>query len=387
MTASRTRSASTPLDPRAFCGDQFPWRLIGELNDGEDVTAVYLVLESRKLETKQSKPYLKLVLGDRTGSIDGMVWDDADRFEPHCPVEAVIGVRGRVGSFNDRLQLRVHSLELLSASADDYRHLLPASHRDQGEMERELETLIASVRDAGLRGLLQRCLGADTETGRIFRVHPAAKRNHHAYLSGLLEHSLSVAGACDRLAAHYAATGVPLDRDLLVTAALLHDIGKLRELKGFPGVVYTTEGQLLGHIVIGMQMVQREAEALGTIAEQRLLHLQHLIASHQGRPEWDSPKSPQLLEALVLHYADDLDAKLNQANGLLAGVEVGEWSAYDRSFGRAFLRGPTPPREALSELSAGEGAARPSRPSRPPRPPAESGDEDGDDHPVMDLFR
>src|SRR5690606_28940164 len=183
-------------------------------------------------------------------------------------------------------------------------------------------------------------LGRGSESGRAFRVHPAAKRNHHAYLCGLLEHSLSVATACDRLAAHYAAVGVPLDRDLLVTGALLHDLGKTRELKGFPAVGYTTEGHLLGHIVIGMQIVAREAEEVPGLDPERLLLLQHLIASHQGRPEWDSPKVPQLLEALVLHYADDLDAKLNQAGALLSGVAAGSWSAYDRGLGRAFFQPP-----------------------------------------------
>jgi 3'-5' exoribonuclease len=338
------RSVPVPhRDSRAFCGSSFPWPLIGELEDGADITAVYLVLESRRAETKAAKPYLKLVLGDRTGTIDGVIWDEVDRWEPACCVEAVVGVRARVGSFQDRLQLRVQSVEILTASADDMGQLLPASQRPLRRMERELDSLIASVDDPGLRSLLERCLGADTETGRAFRSHPAAKRNHHAYLHGLLEHSLSVAGACDRLATHYAETGIELDRDLLISAALLHDIGKLKELKGFPGVLYTTEGQLLGHIVIGIQMVSREAEALGALAPDRLLHLQHLIASHQGRPEWDSPKVPQTLEALLLHYADDLDAKLNQASALLQSVEEGEWSGYDRGFGRSFLRSAATP--------------------------------------------
>jgi 3'-5' exoribonuclease len=336
------RSLPVPTrDSRAFCGSSFPWPLIGELEDGADITAVYLVLESRRAETRAAKPYLKLVLGDRTGTIDGVIWDEVDRWEPACCAETVVGVRARVGSFQDRLQLRVQSVEILSASAEDMGQLLPASQRPLGRMERELDSLIASVDDPSLRSLLERCLGEETESGRAFRSHPAAKRNHHAYLHGLLEHSLSVAGACDRLAAHYAESGIGLDRDLLITAALLHDIGKLKELKGFPGVLYTTEGQLLGHIVIGIQMVTREAEALGQLSPERILHLQHLIASHQGRPEWDSPKMPQTLEAVLLHYADDLDAKLNQASALLQSVEGGEWSGYDRSFGRSFFRSPS----------------------------------------------
>ncbi len=355
MNRRGMRGSPRQVDARAFCADAFPWPLIGQLADGDDVAAVYLVLESRRAETRANKPYLKLVLGDSTGTIDAMVWDDADTWEPLCVVEAVVGVRGKVGSFNDRLQLRVQSVESIAASAEDMTRLLPASRRRRDEMESELEALIASVEDRTLRRLLQRCLGGDTESGALFRTHPAAKRNHHAYLSGLLEHSLSVAGACDRLAMHYRATGIELDRDLLITGALLHDIGKLRELKGFPGVIYTTEGQLLGHIVIGIQMVSRIGESIEGLSEDRLLHLLHLIASHQGRPEWDSPKVPQMLEAMVLHYADDLDAKVNQAAALLEDVAEGEWSTYDRSFARSFLR----PASAVQRgIGAGEEPAR-----------------------------
>ena len=330
--------SGSAISTRAFCGDGYPWPLIRELADGADVAACYLVLESRRLETKQSKPYLRLVLGDSTGSIDAMVWEDAERLEPVCAPEAFVGVRARVGRYQDRLQLKVATVEAVSLESGDYELLLPASPRPREVMERELAALVASVRDPGLNALLRRCLGRSTETGRAYRTHPAAKRNHHAYVGGLLEHSLSVAGSCSRLAEHYADQGVAVDRDLLVTAALLHDIGKLRELNGYPANAYTTEGKLLGHIVIGIQMVAREAEAIPEIGDERRLLLLHLIASHQGRPEWDSPRVPQVIEALILHYADDLDAKVNQAGSLVSGVEAGEWTAYDRSLERSFFR-------------------------------------------------
>ena len=328
-----------PSTPTSFCG-AVPWPLVAELRDGQEVAACYLVQESRRAESRANKPYLKLLLCDRTGTIDGYVWEEADRWEPLCGAESIVGVRGRVATYQDRLQLRVTWVEPLRVGPSDLEHLLPASPRPRAEMEAELDALVSSVNDPGLRRLLQRCLGTGSELGRAFRVHPAAKRNHHAYLCGLLEHSLSVAGSCDLLAGHYRRQGIELDRDLLVAGALLHDLGKLRELKGFPANGYTTEGQLLGHIVIGIQMVGREAERVGELSAERLLLLQHLIASHQGRPEWDSPRVPQLREALLLHYADDLDAKLNQVGSLLAGVSAGEWSAYDRGLGRSFLRPP-----------------------------------------------
>jgi 3'-5' exoribonuclease len=330
--------------PRAFCGALYPWPLISELRDGVDVAACYIVRERRRLETRQNKPYLKLVLGDGSGEITANIWDDVEQWEPLCPETAVIGVQGRVSLYQDRLQLKVTSLELLEAEPEDLERLLPASPLERAGLEKQLDSLISSVKDPPLRSLLRRCLGKSTALGAAFRVHPAAKRNHHAYLCGLLEHSVSVATVCARLAAHYQEQGVQIDRDLLVAGALLHDIGKLRELSPLPSVQYTTEGQLLGHILIGLQMIVMEAANVPNLTQERLLLLQHLVASHQGKPEWDSPKVPQLLEGLLLHYADDLDAKINQARGLLAGTQPGGWSVYDRSLERSFFR-PGEPRE------------------------------------------
>jgi 3'-5' exoribonuclease len=356
MSPTRPRARG----PREFCGECYPWPLIGELSDGVEVAACYIVREKRRLETRQSKPYLKLILGDGTGEISANIWDEVDRWDPLCPEAAVIGVQGRVSLYQDRLQLKVQSIELLEPEPEDLEKLLPASPLERAGLEKQLDSLIASVKDAPLRSLLRRCLGKSTEMGAAFRVHPAAKRNHHAYLCGLLEHSVSVATLGSRLAAHYHDQGLEVDRDLLVAGALLHDIGKLRELSPLPTVAYTTEGQLLGHILIGLQMVAAEAAHVPKLQEQRLLLLQHLIASHQGRPEWASPKVPQVVEAMILHYADDLDAKLNQVRTLLGGTAPGGWTAYDRSMERSFFRpgdspsaetpGPGHPDEAVELL-------------------------------------
>ena len=336
------RAVGSWSDPRTFCGG-YPWPLIADLTDGAEVSACYLVHEVRRQEARNSKPYLRLLLGDRSGTIPAMVWEEVDRWEPLCPAESIVGVRARVGSYQDRLQLTVSVVEPLRADAADLEYLLPSSPRPRERMEGELEALIASVADRGLRKLLHRCLGRGSELGRAFRAHPAAKRNHHAYLGGLLEHSVSVATVCSALASHYQAQGHRVDRDLLVAGALLHDVGKVRELRGMPGAGYTDEGQLLGHIVIGIQLVGREGERIASLPPERLLLLQHLIASHQGKPEWESPKSPQILEGVLLHYADDLDAKVNQVTTLLAGVPSGEWSGYDRSLARAFFQPPEMP--------------------------------------------
>ncbi|HEX5872040.1 MAG TPA: OB-fold nucleic acid binding domain-containing protein, partial [Longimicrobium sp.] len=180
-------------DPRAFCGAP-TWPLVADLrDDGREVVACYLVLDKQKRDTKAGKPFLTLTLGDRTGTIEAKVWDDAERLDAAVALEDVVGIRARVGSYNDKLQLTITVMQPVEVGDDDLEVFLPASPRDRGQMGRELDALIATVTDLPLRTLLIRCVGKGTQMGRQFRLHPAAKRNHHAYLGGLLEHSLSVA--------------------------------------------------------------------------------------------------------------------------------------------------------------------------------------------------
>lgn len=331
-------------DPRAFCGGA--WPQVRELADGRDVVGCYLVHDKQRKETKTAKPYLHLVLADRTGTIEAKVWDNAERLDSAFGAEDVIGVRARTSTYNGKLELAVTHAEPVQIGDDDLELFVPCSPRDRTLMGKELDLLVETVADPALRLLLQRLTGRKTAVGRQFRLHPAAKRNHHAYLGGLLEHSLSVAVSCDALCASYQRQGARVDRDLLVTGALLHDVGKVRELSAARAIAYTDEGQLLGHILIGLQMVAREAEQIPSIRPELLLHLQHLIASHQGRHEWASPKEPHTLEAMILHYADDLDSKMNPAISLLSEVEGGGWSAYDRNLGRTLFQPPAFPETA-----------------------------------------
>jgi 3'-5' exoribonuclease len=344
MSIVPLRDRAVRPDPRAWCGG--PWPQVRELADGRDVVACFLVHDKQRKETKSFKPYLHLVLGDRTGTIDAKIWDDADRFDALFSVEDVVGVRGRTSTYNGKIELTLTALQPVELGEDDLELFVPASPRDRGVMGKELDLLVETVADPHLRLLLQRLTGRSTAVGKRYRLHPAARRNHHAYLGGLLEHSLSVALAADALCAHYRRQGARLDRDLLVTAALLHDVGKVRELSAARTITYTDEGQLLGHILIGLQMVTREAEAIPGFRPECLLHLQHLVASHQGRHEWASPKVPQTLEALILHYADDLDSKVNPAMTLLREVGEGGWSPYDRSLERALFQPPAFPENA-----------------------------------------
>ncbi len=331
-------ASSRPTPRQWMAGEPFPWPSIAELADGERVTACYFVESVQLGMTRHEKPYLRMRLVDRTGAVEGRVWEDAERVAASLSVPGYAGIRGRVETYAGQRQLKVEEVVALDVPPEDLDLFVPRSPRDQREMEAELAALIAGVEDPAYRALLRRILGPDTETGRLFRHAPAAKRNHHAYIGGLLEHSLSVAGACIRLAEHY---GERIDRDLLVTGALLHDIGKIREIEGTGGFPYTDEGKLLGHIVIGLQIVADEARSIPGLTRERTVLLLHLIASHQGRYEWQSPRRPKLLEALILHYVDDLDAKMQQVCALLDAIDGG-WTAYDPALGREFFRHRAP---------------------------------------------
>lgn len=314
-------------------GRPFPWPPTQSLPDGENVRACYCVLDFQVARTRSDQPYLKLSLSDCNGRVEARVWENADGLAPLVRQGAYIGVQGRIEYYQGELQLCIQDISPLFVELQDLELFLPRSRREAAAMDAELDALIDSIADPALRRLLQLVLGPDSEIGAGFRLAPAAKFNHHAFLGGLLEHTLSVTHVCDALAGHY---GAELDRDLLVAAGLLHDVGKVREIGARAGFPYTDEGKLLGHILIGLQMVRDAAGDVPELSPARLLLLQHLIAAHQGRFEWQSPREPATLEALVLHYADDLDAKLQQIRELMASA-TGPWTAYDRSFRRQFL--------------------------------------------------
>ena len=374
-------ASALPPTPRAWIGQApYPWPSFRSVPDGDVLRACYYVVEYKADTTRTGQPYLRLRLADQHGLLEGMVWEEVEASAPHVVQGGFVGVQGRVGSYNGRKQIRIDRLVSLHVRAEEAEHFLPTGDRDPEVMEAELDALVGSIRDEGLRDLVVTVLDPSGEIGRLFRRAPAAKRNHHAYVTGLIEHTLSVAGACDRLAEHYAGD---VDRDLLIAGALLHDIGKTREIALAPGFPYTDEGRLLGHIVMGLADVEAAARDVAGLEPGRRTLLLHLIASHQGRYEWQSPREPMTLEAVLLHYADDLDAKLAQVRGRLADAPDGGWSAYDRSFGREFLRhrgsvvgeaGPSatadPDRRDLP--AAPERSDPPSAPERPDPPDAPS---------------
>jgi 3'-5' exoribonuclease len=320
---------------RDWLGDApFPWPAVAALDDGATLVACFAVQAAQTAYTRQDKPYLRLKLSDTHGVIEARVWDDAERLEAVARPGTFVGVRGRVESYQGNRQINVDRLEAVRVEPEELELFMPRSARDFDVMNTELVAFIRSIQDAPLRTLLRSLLGADTDTGRWFRMAPAAKMHHHAYVGGLLEHTLSITTICDFLATHY---GELIDRDLLITGALLHDIGKIEEIAVDAGFPYTDAGRLLGHILLGLRMVEDAGRQVKDLSAERLRLVLHLVASHQGRYEWQSPREPRILEALLLHHVDDTDAKMFQAMALVRGVDGG-WTAYDRSFGRDFLR-------------------------------------------------
>lgn len=266
----------------------------------------FLVLHKQQRTTKTNKPYLNLILGDKTGQVEGRIWDPGDsRIAREFERGDIAKVRGCVSRFDDRLQMKVEYLRKATASEVERSDLLPSTTYDVDELWRKLLGFVESFTDPDLRRLLNALL-ADSGLAQAFREAPAAKQLHHAWLGGLLEHVVSLLTLADRVAPHYPI----LHRDLLLTGVVLHDIGKVRELAWEIGFEYTVEGTLLGHIQIGMELVEKTIDRLPDFPPRLKTLVLHLILSHHGKLEFGSPKLPMIPEALVLNFIDDLDAKM-----------------------------------------------------------------------------
>jgi 3'-5' exoribonuclease len=273
----------------------------GRLFDG-----YFLVLARQQRTTKNGKPYLNVMLGDKTGQLESRVWEPGDpRIAKEFDRGQIVKIRGCVSRYNEVLQIKVDHLRPALAGEAEKADMLPATTQDVAVLWSKLEASVAGVGNADLKRLLDAVL-ADAALAGAFREAPAARGLHHAWLGGLLEHVVSLLGLADRVAAHYPL----LDRDLLVTGVILHDIGKIYELTWQAGFDYTVEGILLGHIQMGASLVEKKMEALpGFPARLRTLVL-HLILSHHGKLEFGSPKLPMIPEALALNFIDDFDAKM-----------------------------------------------------------------------------
>lgn len=303
-------------------------RYIETLRDGDRVLAVYLCKTKTVAITKTGKEYENVILQDKTGQLDAKIWDPGA--PGICDFDALdyVEVTGIVTSFNGMLQLKIERARKVSEGEYDPADYLPTTKKDIEVMYKELVALIGSVKNQYLNKLLKSFLVDDTELVKRFKTASAAKAMHHGFIGGLLEHSLSVAKMCDYLASAYEI----LNRDLLVTAAILHDIGKIKEISGFPTNDYTDEGNLLGHIVMGSEMISERARGIEGFPSKLENELKHCILAHHGKLEFGSPKKPALIEALALSYADDIDAKIETFTESLDTKESNDWLGYNKVF-------------------------------------------------------
>lgn len=281
-------------------------QMVSELRPGQEVDSVFLVTRKEVKKTKKGTPYISLELTDRSGRIEAKIWEEGVHLGDAFSVRDFVRVTGRVDSYHDIKQVVVSSLRKCQECEVDMGDFVRASEHDPSSLLEEIREAAHGVVEPHLRELLM-CFLQDEDFLEEFSAAPAAKNYHHPYRGGLLEHTAHTVRICKILCDVYPC----LDSDLLITAAILHDIGKVKELEMDIAVEYSDEGRFLGHLVLGDQMIREMMDAMGGFPAELSLKLRHAILSHHGELEWGSPKRPKTLEALVLHHVDNLDAKVN----------------------------------------------------------------------------
>ncbi len=302
-------------------------KFIETLREGERINEIYLCKSKQAALTKSGKPYDNVLLQDKTGTLDAKIWDPGSVGIDEFDALDYIAVTGDVTSFQGNLQLSIKRVRKVGEGEYEPENYLPVSDKDIDEMYQEMMGYIASVKNPYLSRLLHMFFD-DADFAKAFKFHSAAKSVHHGFVGGLLEHTVSVTRNCNYFAQNYPF----LNRDLLLTAAMFHDIGKLKELSTFPANDYTDAGQLLGHIMIGAEWIGEKIREIDGFPEVLANELKHCILAHHGELEYGSPKKPALVEALALSFADNLDAKMETVREVLAGVPENnlQWQGFNR---------------------------------------------------------
>lgn len=334
-----------------------PKSYVAELEEGAAVTSYFLVRDLQLRQRRTGEPFLTLLLGDRTGEVAAVAWQNAEELSRGIAPGDIVKVQGALGSYQRERQLTVTRLRKAADDEFNLEDYHPRSQHDPDALLARLQAAVAEVGQPHLQRLLRDLLTCQ-EIGVGLRQAPAAKSLHHATLGGLLEHTVSVVELCARLADHYPA----LDRDLLRAAALLHDIGKIREFTWERVFDYTDDGRLLGHIVLGVMLVEEQIRRIPEFPESLARRLLHCILSHHGELEWGSPKRPKILEALVLHYAENLDGKVNAFLAFAQSHPDPQrpgWTRFNRTMDRYLYFGTEregdPPGGAGEPAASGEG--------------------------------
>lgn len=318
---------------------------VKDIHAGDRIGDLFLVTEKNMAISQKGNPYLNLKLRDKTGEIDGRVWDRAAEMNDTFRTGDIIQIQSQAVSFRNVIQLSISKISVVNDPAVTPADYLPSSASDTSEMFEALMEIIRTIQNPHLKALLDLIFG-DEETANAFRKAPAAKGFHHAYIGGLLEHTLSVTQLLDPVTQHYP----QVNRDLAMTGGILHDIGKIHELS-FDGTMdYTDEGRLVGHIVLAVEFVNTKIAAIENFPKQLALELRHILLSHHGVLEFGSPKRPKTLEALIVNFIDDLDAKTNAFSGFMkAPGNESDWTPYHRLLERFLYKGQAPGSEGQED--------------------------------------
>lgn len=303
-------------------------RYIQELREEMVINEIYFCRKKQELLTKAGKPYFSLTLQDKTGNLDAKVWNTGSGGIEEFSALDYIDVSGRVTSFQGNLQLNIDRVRKCGEDEYNPADYMPCTKKNVEQMYHELLTIIDTLKDEPLKTLCENFFVKQEDFKKNFVYHSAAKSVHHGFIGGLLEHTLGVVKMCDYFAKHYPM----LNRDLLLTAALFHDVGKMQELSRFPENDYTDAGQLLGHIYIGARLVEEEIKKIPEFPECLSRELIHCILAHHGELEYGSPKKPAIMEAFALNFADNADAKFQTLAELMSGEQDSlEWLGFQRT--------------------------------------------------------
>jgi len=327
---------------------------VKDLKDKENVSSPFLIKFSAVVMGKNGKPYMNIILADKSGELEARLWEDVNLYMGQAVRDNFMQVEGRCQTYQGRKQVVISKMQLLREDEVQAREYIPEGTLDADILYKKLMDYVGTVQDPFYRGLADSILRDDAELLDLLMRAPAAKTLHHAYRAGWLEHVVSIAGILDQLATHY---GKVVDRDLLLVGGFLHDIGKLHEMRFERVTDYTTEGRLVGHLVMGVELVDRKIRELeaqegrlpGSFPEDKKLLIKHLILSHHGLLEYGSPKRPKCLEALILSMVDDLDSKVNGLRVFMEQDQTpGRWTTLNRQHDRFFYK-PDPSLERALE--------------------------------------
>ena len=308
-----------------------------DIKPGDKITSSFLVAEKNMAFSQKGSAYLNVRLKDKTGEIDGKVWDNAMALDQVFKKGDIVYMEGRAQTHRNALQISIIAIKPCAPQDVEPSDYLPVSKIDSTAMFQDILAYIDTISSEPIKKLLT-AFFYDEKTADLFRRAPAAKGFHHIYLGGLLEHTLSVVRLLDHAANHYS----QLNRDLLIAGGILHDIGKIYEFSYDGLIAYSDEGRMIGHLVMGVEMIDKKIESIPDFPAQLALKLRHIILSHHGELEFGSPKRPKTLEALVIHFMDDLDAKVNAFESFVAADAANadsDWTTYNRFFERYLYKG------------------------------------------------